>query len=427
MARWWHEGAFSSVITTQGRVLRVLYPGRPTPSMGPDFRDALLITEEGDFVRGDVEIHIRQSDWQGHGHHQDSRYNRVVLHLFLQPRTDGQNNRNGQDGKNGTWLEKGIQAQEVLLNSAPLTTGGRTIASPVERLRALSPRDLERALDEAGERRFLGKASAMLEHLQNGDAQEELYAGLMEALGFSRNRDPMMLLARRLPIRHLKRLIGPRPDRIALEALLLGAAGLLPHQRDLCLPGLEERRHPSDLKKIWRSMGEPLVVATGMRSRAGLRPQNHRARRLVGASYIIVEYWHSGLMEGPKTTLEKSTPRKMEKGLQVEGTEFWAHHMDFHHPVARAPALVGRSRAREMVINVVLPFFFAWAHLLGDGELRQRALALYRRLPPSQDNAITREMKSLLLGSKVSQPVVNSAGRQQGLIHIYRVLQGQTK
>jgi hypothetical protein len=174
-------------------------------------------------------------------------------------------------------------------------------------------------------------------------------------------------------------------------------------------------------------MGEPLVVATGMWSRAGRRPQNHPARRLVGASYIIAENWRSGLVEGLKSTLEKGTPREVEKGLQVEGTGFWAHHLDFHHPVERAPALIGRSRAREVVINVVLPFFSARAHLLGEGELGQRVLALYRHFPPGQDNAITKEVKSLLLGSKVSQPVVNSAGRQQGLIHIYHVLQGRIR
>jgi hypothetical protein len=144
----------------------------------------------------------------------------------------------------------------------------------------------------------------------------------------------------------------------------------------------------------------------------------------VGASFLIAEHWHSGLVEGLRPVLEKGTPREVEKGLEVESTEFWARHLDFHRPVARAPALVGRSRAREMVINVLLPFFFARAHLLGDGELGQRSLALYRSFPPGQDNEITREVKGLLMASKASQPVVNSARRQQGLIHIYHVLQG---
>ena len=63
---------------------RSLYPGRPAPGSGPDFQDALLITGAGELVRGDVEVHVRQSDWRSHGHHLDHRYGRVALHLFLQ-------------------------------------------------------------------------------------------------------------------------------------------------------------------------------------------------------------------------------------------------------------------------------------------------------------------------------------------------------
>ena len=80
-----------------------------------------------------------------------------------------------------------------------------------------------------------------------------------------------------------------------------------------------------------------------------------------------------------------------------------------------------------MIINVLLPFFYARAHLLGDGDLKRRAIDLYCSLPPGQDNEITREVKALLMSSKASHPVVNSARRQQGLIQIYRVLQGQAR
>ena len=84
VAGWWRASAFKSVATVQGKVFQVLYPGRPAPGSGPDFQDALLITGAGELVRGDVEVHVRQSDWRSHGHHLDHRYDRVALHLFLQ-------------------------------------------------------------------------------------------------------------------------------------------------------------------------------------------------------------------------------------------------------------------------------------------------------------------------------------------------------
>ena len=101
VSEWWRSGAIKTVVTTEGRYLRVLYPGRPMPHVGPDFRDTLLITEEGDLIRGDTEVHLRRRDWDGHGHRGDPRYGRVVLHLFL---------RGG-----GRPPEPGSQVQEVML------------------------------------------------------------------------------------------------------------------------------------------------------------------------------------------------------------------------------------------------------------------------------------------------------------------------
>ena len=68
-------------LTTQGgNYLRVIYPGRRAGSWGPDFRGA-LITLDGAVLRGDVEIHVRPSDWHGHGHGGDPAYDRTVLHV----------------------------------------------------------------------------------------------------------------------------------------------------------------------------------------------------------------------------------------------------------------------------------------------------------------------------------------------------------
>ncbi len=70
--------------TNGGRQVRVLYPGRPSSSAGPDFRDAVFHLEGLGLVRGAVEIHRRQRDWDSHGHGADPNYNGVVLHAALE-------------------------------------------------------------------------------------------------------------------------------------------------------------------------------------------------------------------------------------------------------------------------------------------------------------------------------------------------------
>ena len=71
-----------------------------------------------------------------------------------------------------------------------------------------------------------------------------------------------------------------------------------------------------------------------------------------------------------------------------------------------------------MVVHVVLPFSFAWGERESQPELRDRALELYRNYPELEENQITRQMRRQLLAEE-GTVVVNSARRQQGLIHIY--------
>ena len=55
--------------------------GRPGGSLGPDFTDAVVERDDGVVFCGDIEIHVRESDWRAHGHHKDPRYNGVVCTL----------------------------------------------------------------------------------------------------------------------------------------------------------------------------------------------------------------------------------------------------------------------------------------------------------------------------------------------------------
>jgi len=68
---------------TDGRTVRIHHPGILNADSGPDFLGAELSYGPGGRLRGDVEIHLRPSDWYRHGHDQDPRYNRVVLHIVM--------------------------------------------------------------------------------------------------------------------------------------------------------------------------------------------------------------------------------------------------------------------------------------------------------------------------------------------------------
>ncbi len=79
------DGSRVRVYASDGRGYRILYSGMPGGSVGPDFRDAVLETEDGAEVAGDVEIHSRAMDWYAHQHDRDARYCNVVFHAVGAP------------------------------------------------------------------------------------------------------------------------------------------------------------------------------------------------------------------------------------------------------------------------------------------------------------------------------------------------------
>ncbi len=57
-------------------------PGRINGDNGPDFRDAVIMNKLH-LTKGDVEVHVRSSDWYNHEHHTDAAYNNVILHVAM--------------------------------------------------------------------------------------------------------------------------------------------------------------------------------------------------------------------------------------------------------------------------------------------------------------------------------------------------------
>src|SRR3989304_3900555 len=75
LAHIWEGQRFppTALSTRDGHTLGIVYRGRPVSGPGPDFRDAIIATPWGR-LQGDVELHVRASDFRRHGHSQDPAY-----------------------------------------------------------------------------------------------------------------------------------------------------------------------------------------------------------------------------------------------------------------------------------------------------------------------------------------------------------------
>lgn len=379
IARWLSlEGA--ELIAIGGRRLRVVYGGRRNGG-GPDFKDAVIATEDHRLLCGDVEIHRRSSDWRLHGHHRDPRYDSVILHGVL---WDDGVIALRHDGTEvplvvlGGWGDESVAATK---------SAGKGCGHAGKRL---GPDEVGRLLDDAGDARFGAKAARFGEALGAQGPEQILYEDIMAALGYAHNQEPFRQVARRLPWSALSGRLagrsGEEAQRVA-QSLLLRAAGLLPLEGEATL---------LDSEAGWTSLPW---------QRLGLRPVNAPERRLRGAAALAVRY-RQGLLSGLLTPFRgppRQLPTLLCQALMVASPE--------------GPALVGRQRAAEIGVNVVLPFYFAWGQAEGDAGLAAKAMAAYAAYPQVGQNAITKHMgHQLALGPEM----MKSARRQQGLLHLYK-------
>ena len=134
-----------------------------------------------------------------------------------------------------------------------------------------------------------------------------------------------------------------------------------------------------------------------------VRPSNHPAARIAGAAELLARHLDRGLAAGLAEAAK--SPKQLVAALSVDGRDGGA-------------APVGTGRARDLAVNAVLPLL----HGLAGGD-ESPHLDTCRRFPKLQGNEVVREMAEQLFPHGW-RPVVNSARRQQGLLHLAALLRG---
>jgi hypothetical protein len=383
LVQLWHgQHLPSDALTTRhGDPLRVIYRGRLSSGPGPDFRDAVIEGPEGELWHGDVEVHVRASGFRLHGHGRDPAYDGVVLHLVW-------DDDEGED----TLLPCGRRVTVVAL--APWFQHRRQeLAHLLEQpggwrepcfsaLARLGPEVVGRVLDRLGDLRFRQKTEGFRRGLSAAAADQVLYAAVLEALGYGGQREAFARLARELPYHRLRAAAAGRPTTEAaarLEPMLLAAAGLA----------------SSPILTLWRPRCQ--------------RPANHPRRRLAGAARLLARA-PSGLAAYARACLTGRQIGLPSEVCPASAIRAWTVAGER----GASPALVGRGRAIEILVNAVLPFLAAGG-AGADDALQEQALALFRCLPAAGAYGATAHLERAL-ALHGGRRLTASARRQQGLL-----------
>lgn len=387
--------------TEGGLDVDVLYPGRRPGSAGPDFRDAVLSVGRHGVVRGDVELHVNAADWRRHGHHTDPAYSKVVLHAVAR-----------SDGSVLTTLPGGREAPVLVLRKE-----WRSRALPCAAAFVSAPGRVLAVLESAGMERLRARAVRMAGEGADGGACRVLLRAVARALGYAANADAGMRLGDLLAEDGTWALMQSA-DSVQRRAYVLGMAGLLPSQRPSTCddPGSPEA---AALEGEWRGLDGSLPsMSAGDWRLSGVYVNNSPVRRVVALAGLLPGVEDLAREAGAhlcgRSTAGRATAAELEGLFVVAGDSYWRSRYDFGKRT-RESDLVGAAKAREVVVNALLPFLLAVAMLERDETLHRGVVRAFARYPGARPNTLTQHMRAQLGLPPGHCPAVVD----QGLLHMY--------
>lgn len=209
------------LFTTHGDNIQVILPGQLNIDSGPDFFNARIYLGETLWA-GNIEIHIKSSDWKKHKHQYDPAYDNVILHVVLEYDEPVFNNHNQEIP---TLELKNLLPEKLLSKYRFLKHSQSEI--PCEKLFVM-PDDLtlENWMERLSLERLENKCIFINELLKetNHHWEQVFYRLLARYFGQKINELPFELLAKELPLLILER---NKDNLLQTQALVLGISGLL--------------------------------------------------------------------------------------------------------------------------------------------------------------------------------------------------------
>ena len=413
----------AALATLDGEPVEVKHPGEWNMGPGPDFLNAeLLVGAERRSVRGDVEIHIRATDWNVHGHGGDERYAHVVAHVtyYDLPALPAEAL---PAGAVQLALRPALEAipdfafDNIDLLAYPV--GARATPPPCRAAMAALPLAVRGTLlDQAGETRLRRRAELLALAMIDRGIGQILYEETMAALGYRWNKAPFRLLARRMPLATLRQHAAGDPVRA--YAVLMGLAGLLPDPTR-APRGDWDGPTRTFIRRCWDAWWpladalSPLCIGRERWRLASIRPANRPERRLMAAAMLFAP--ESGFPERLAVLARQASApsaAELEGWFEWPDVPYWAYRLSFATPPVFAPvSLVGAARARALVVNLLLPAVAA----MGAPAAAWRGIV--ESLPSEETNGLIRESALRLFGPDHAPKLYRAGLRRQGLIHVH--------
>ena len=368
--------------TTQNEQVTIIKTGDYLELAGPDFFNAQIKIGEQKWA-GNVEIHLKSSDWYVHGHERDMAYDNVILHVVWEHDTEIFRENNTEIP---VLVLKDHVSSEILNNYHALITPKAWISCE-KQIAQIDEFVFKHWQERLFFERLERKSRFIYDLLQetNQDWEAVLFCLLAKNFGLNTNGNSFLQIAKSIPFSIIRKESFEVEN---LEALLLGTSGLLDFEKeDVYFKDLKIRYfyllHKYQLDRVYT---DPVEFFKH-------RPDNFPTIRLSQLASLYNK--HQNLFS---KIIDLKAVKDVYKLLDVSASVYWQNHYQFDKESPKKSKPLSKSFVDLLILNTIIPIQFAYSHIMGESN-SENLIEIMSAVAPEK-NSIIDKFESFGISSK---------------------------
>lgn len=363
--------------TFNGENINIINVGQYLELAGPDFFNAQIVIGNQKWA-GNVEIHLKSSDWYVHHHERDEAYENVILHVVWEHDTEIFRKNNTEIPV----LELKNYVDSQLISNYQSLISPKSWIFCEKHIHETDKFVLKNWQERLFVERLERKTKPIFDLLEqtNQDWEAVLFCLLAKNFGLNTNGEIFMKIAQSIPFSIIRKESFEVEN---LEALLLGSAGLLDSEKeDNYFKDLKFRYfyllHKYQLEKL---VTEPVQFFQH-------RPDNFPTIRISQ----LANLYH--LQQNLFSKISATTSLKnIYETFTISASNYWQNHYQFDKESPKKKKSLSKSFVDLIIINTIVPLQFAYSKSQGK-EISEDLIQLLMEVT-SEKNSILDKFKSI--------------------------------
>ncbi|WP_445957225.1 DUF2851 family protein [Yeosuana sp.] len=363
-----------NIKTTNLETISIISVGDYNQNSGPDFFNSQL-NIDNQLWAGNVEIHLRSSDWFVHNHEVDKAYDNVILHVVWEHDTDifRRDNSVIPTLEIKSYIDNGLikNYEKLFLKDNKWINCENDFAQVDE---FVLQNWLERLYFERLERKAFNIEQLLA--ISKNDWESVLFKMLAKNFGLKVNGDAFLSMANSLDFSVIRK---SKSNQTNLEALLFGQAGLL--QGDI------QESYFIDLVKQYAFLKQKFKLSNTQVSPVlffRLRPPNFPTIRLSQLANIY--HKHHNLFS---KIIETNVLNDFYEVFNMPTSPFWQTHFTFNKTSKKSDKKISKAFMDLLLINTIIPIKFSYAKHQGKN-IDDAIITLIQQIASEKNNIINK-------------------------------------